>query len=282
MTIREKAIAGINDELNVATEALNWLRENFAYLIGAMLVVVIGVVLVKLLSRAIDRAMVNSAKIEPTVARFLGNLIKYVLWAVLLVTVLSQFGVETTSIIAALGGMALAVGLALQGTLSNVAAGVMILLQRPFRVGEYITAGTIHGTVRGIGLFTTEMIQLDGLYVMVPNNELWKQAVVNASRMPNRRIEFVVNIDYEDDLRAALGALADIAAADPRVLAEPAPVTYVAALADSAVRVGLRVWSANGDHLALQWALNEAVKLRFDELGLTIPVAAAPAVAATR
>ena len=267
----------IHAELDIAARALDWLRENLPHLAGALLVLLISVVLARFLSRAADRALTRSERIEPTVAKFLSNIIKYALWVVVAITVLTQFGVQTTSIIAALGGLALAVGLALQGTLSNVAAGVMILIQRPFRVGETITAGTVNGTVEAIGLFTTEVHQLDGLYVMVPNNELWNKPVVNFSRMPTRRFELLVGIAYEDDLRLAHTAMLELAARDPRVLSEPAPVAFVAALADNAVRIGLRVWCTNADYLALSWALTEAVKLRFDELGLTIPVPAAPA-----
>ena len=271
-------LAALNDEINVAHEAWLWLKVNLAYLTGAVVVLIIGVLLARVLSRWADRALTSNSRIEPTVAKFLSNIIKYALWVVVAVTVLTQFGVQTTSIIAALGGLALAVGLALQGTLSNVAAGVMILIQRPFRVGEYITAGTVAGTVQSIGLFTTELLQLDGLYVMVPNNELWNKAVVNASRMPTRRFELIVPIAYEDDLATAKAAILELAQADPRVLAEPAPVAFVAALTDSAVKVGLRVWCNAPDYLGLSWALNESVKLRFDALGLTI-ADAAPAAA---
>lgn len=272
-------LAAIGDQINVANEAWVWFKVNLAYLTGAVAVTVIGVILARLLARWADRALTGNSRIEPTVAKFLSNIIKYALWVIVAITVLTQFGVQTTSIIAALGGLALAVGLALQGTLSNVAAGVMILIQRPFRVGEHIAAGTVAGTVQLIGLFTTELLQLDGLYVMVPNNELWNKAVVNHSRMPTRRFELLVSIAYEDDLRAARAALLDLAAADPRVLAEPAPAAFVAALADQSVRVGLRVWCKTGDYLALSWALNEGVKLKFDELGLTIPIPATPATA---
>ncbi len=271
-------LAALNDEINVAHEAWLWLKVNLAYLTGALAVLVIGVILARVLSKWADRALTSNTRIEPTVAKFLSNIIKYALWAVVGVTVLTQFGVQTTSIIAALGGLALAVGLALQGTLSNVAAGVMILIQRPFRVGEYITAGPVAGTVQAIGLFTTELLQLDGLYVMVPNNELWNKAVINASRMPTRRFELVVPIAYEDDLAAAKQAMLELAQADPRALAEPAPVAFVAGLGDNAVRVGVRVWCKAGDFLALSWALNEAVKLRFDELGMHVATGvAAPA-----
>ncbi len=273
-------LAALNEEINFAAEAWLWLKVNLAYLTGAVSVLVAGVILARLLSRWADRALTGNTRIEPTVAKFLSNIIKYALWVIVVITVLTQFGVQTTSIIAALGGLALAVGLALQGTLSNVAAGVMILIQRPFRVGEYITAGTVAGTVQSIGLFTTELLQLDGLYVMVPNNELWNKAVVNASRMANRRFELIVPIAYEDDLAAAKQAMLELATADPRALAEPAPVAFVAGLGDNAVRVGLRVWCRGSDYLALSWALNEAVKLRFDALGMHVATGVAPAAAA--
>ncbi len=279
-------LAALSEEINIAHEAWLWLKVNLAFLTGALAVLVIGAILARVLSKWADRALTGNSRIDPTVARFLSNIVKYALWAVVGVTVLTQFGVQTTSIIAALGGLALAVGLALQGTLSNVAAGVMILLQRPFRVGEYIAAGTVAGTVQAIGLFTTEILQIDGLYVMVPNNELWNKAVVNHSRMPTRRFELVVNIGYDDDLQAARAAMLEVASADPRALAEPAPVAFVAGLADNAVRVGVRVWCATGDYLALSWALHEGVKLRFDALGIGMatgvaaPAPAAPAPAA--
>ena len=275
-------LAAFTNEINVAHEAWVWLKINLFYLTGAVAVLVTGVILARLLSRWADRALTGNTRIDPTVAKFLSNIIKYALWVVVGITVLTQFGVQTTSIIAALGGLALAVGLALQGTLSNVAAGVMILLQRPFRVGEYVTAGAVAGTVQAIGLFTTEIIQLDGLYVMVPNNELWNKAVVNHSRMPTRRFELVVTIGYEDDLEAAREAMLAMAKADPRALDEPAPVAFVAGLTDAGVRVGVRVWCMTGDYLALSWALHESVKLKLDDLGIGLHAvaAAAPAPAA--
>jgi small conductance mechanosensitive channel len=262
---------GLSEELDMVAQGWAWLRESIPHITGAVLVLVIGVILARLLSKGADRALSRATHIEPTVAKFLSNIIKYVLWVVVGITVLTQFGVQTTSIIAALGGLALAVGLALQGTLSNVAAGVMILIQRPFRVGEAITAGTVNGTVQAIGLFTTEILQFDGLYVMVPNNELWNKPIVNASRMPTRRFELLIGIGYSDSIEEARAELLALAAADARVLPEPAPVVFVATLAESAVTIGLRVWCNTGDYLAVSWALTEAAKRRFDEVGITIP-----------
>ena len=198
-------------------------------------------------------------------------MVKYALWAVVLVTVLSQFGVETTSIIAALGGMALAIGLALQGTLSNVASGVMILVQRPFVVGEAISVDKFTATVQRIGLFTTELKQFDGLFVMVPNSELWNQPIINLHRHPTRRIELIVGIGYDDSMKQAREVLLSLADDDERVLGDPAPQAFVASLDDSSVGVGLRVWCATSDYMQLQWDLTEAAKAKFDEVGLSIP-----------
>jgi len=263
--------ANFGEEIDMATQAWVWLRESIPHLAGAVLVLVVGVILARLLSKGADRALTRTGRIEPTVAKFLSNIIKYALWVVVGVTVLTQFGVQTTSIIAALGGLALAVGLALQGTLSNVAAGVMILIQRPFRVGEAITAGTVTGVVQAIGLFTTELLQYDGLYVMVPNNELWNKPIINFSRMPTRRFELLVGIAYSDSIEDARKELLAIADADIRVLDDPAPVVFVSALADSWVTIGMRVWCNTEDYLGLSWALTEAAKTRFAEAGLTIP-----------
>lgn len=265
------ALNQLSQDLNFAGQAWLWLRANLIELSGAFAVTVIGFFVVRTLGRTADKALNRSERIDPTVAKFLGNVVKYALWVILGVTVLTQFGVQTTTIIAALGGLALAVGLALQGTLSNVAAGVMILLQRPFRVGEYITCGTVAGTVQAIGLFTTEIIQLDGLYVMVPNNELWNKPIVNYSRQPTRRFELVIGIGYADSIAQARSELLALAHADPRVLDDPEPVVFVAALAESAVNIGLRVWCATPDYLRVSWELTEAAKTRFAEVGISIP-----------
>ncbi len=258
-------------DLSFVASIVAWLEANIMQIIGAFAVLVIGLLIAGVLSRWAERALARSSKFEPTVANFLSNLVKYALWAVVLVTVLSQFGVETTSIIAALGGMALAIGLALQGTLSNVASGVMILVQRPFVVGEAITVDRFTAVVQRIGLFTTELKQFDGLFVMVPNAELWNQPIVNLNRHPTRRIELIVGIGYDDSMKEAREALLALAEADERVLDDPAPQAFVASLDDSSVGIGLRVWCATSDYMPLTWDLTEAAKAKFDEAGITIP-----------
>lgn len=257
--------------LSIPEQIWLWLRLNMMEIVGAFAVLVIGLLVARLVSRWVERALTRSPRFDPTVANFLSNVVKYALWALVLVTVLTQFGVETTSILAALGGMALAIGLALQGTLSNVASGVMILVQKPFKVGEAITAGSVTGTVQQIGLFTTELKQFDGLFVMVPNSQLWNQAIVNFHRHPIRRFELVVGIAYGDSMEQARKELLDIAAADERVLDDPEPVSFVSSLDDSSVGIGLRVWCQTGDFAGVGWALTEKAKARFDDVGISIP-----------
>ncbi|HAV81410.1 MAG: mechanosensitive ion channel domain-containing protein [Qipengyuania citrea] len=257
--------------LTIPEQIWLWLRLHMMDIAGAFAVLIIGLVLAGIISRWVERAMTRSSRFEPTVANFLSSVVKYALWALVLVTVLAQFGVETTSILAALGGMALAVGLALQGTLSNVASGVMILVQKPFKVGEAISAGAVTGTVQQIGLFTTELKQFDGLFVMVPNSELWNQAIVNFTRHATRRLELVVGIGYGDSMDQARRELLALAEADDRVLDDPAPVTFVNSLDDSSVGIGMRVWCKTPDYLGLSWDLTEAAKARFDETGISIP-----------
>jgi small conductance mechanosensitive channel len=257
--------------LTIPEQIWLWLRLHMMDIAGAFAVLIIGLVLAGIISRWVERAMTRSSRFEPTVANFLSSVVKYALWALVLVTVLAQFGVETTSILAALGGMALAVGLALQGTLSNVASGVMILVQKPFKVGEAISAAAVTGTVQQIGLFTTELKQFDGLFVMVPNSELWNQAIVNFTRHATRRLELVVGIGYGDSMDQARRELLALAEADDRVLEDPAPVTFVNSLDDSSVGIGMRVWCKTPDYLGLSWDLTEAAKARFDETGISIP-----------
>ena len=257
--------------LTIPEQIWLWLRLHMMDIAGAFAVLVIGLLLAGIISRWVDRAMTRSSRFEPTVANFLSSLVKYALWALVLVTVLGQFGVQTTSILAALGGMALAVGLALQGTLSNVASGVMILVQKPFKVGEAINAGSVTGTVQQIGLFTTELKPFDGLFVMVPNSELWNQAIVNYNRHPTRRLELVVGIAYGDSMARAREELLKLALTDDRVLDDPEPVTFVSSLDDSSVGIGMRVWCSTPDYLGLSWDMTEAVKARFDDVGISIP-----------
>ncbi|NNF80593.1 MAG: mechanosensitive ion channel [Rhizobiales bacterium] len=239
--------------------------------LGAFAVLIIGIIAASMISRWSRRRFNQLSSVDETLAAFLSNLIRYAILVLVLVTVLAQFGVKTTSILAALGAAGLAIGLALQGTLANVAAGIMLLILRPFKIGEYIEAGDTVGTVEEIGLFTTVLRRPDGLFVMAPNGQIWNRSILNYSRHPTRRFDLVVGIGYDDDIAKAKKTLLEIASSNAAILKDPEPVVYVSALGNSAVNIGLRVWINTSDFLSSTWELTEAAKLKFDKAGLSIP-----------
>ena len=247
--------------------AIEWLFQAA----GAVVILLVGLTAAGLLSRWARRGLARLKNVDQTLAGFLGEVVRYVVLVLVVVTVLAQFGVQTTSIIAALGAAGLAIGLALQGTLSNIAAGIMLLVLRPFRVGEFVDAGGLMGTVAEIGLFTTEFRKADGVYLMVPNSQIWNQSITNFSRNPTRRVEITVGIDYDDRLEHARQALLDMARADARVLDDPEPTVHVAVLNVSSVDLTLWCWAPTADWFATQNDLRRATKERFDEEGLKIP-----------
>ncbi|MDD9908201.1 MAG: mechanosensitive ion channel [Ahrensia sp.] len=275
----QKPVRAIGQKLNntqlaaetLVRQAIEVTTEYAFSVLGAIILIFVGFFLAGIVSRGVRRSLQRLRHVDITLASFLSNIVKYAIWILVFVMVLGQFGVQTTSIIAVLGAAGLAIGLALQGTLANIAAGIMLLILRPFRVGEYIDANGITGTVEEIGLFTTELKMVDGLFVMAPNNQLWNSSIVNYSRHPTRRFEIIVGIDYDDSMQEARNILMDMATSDERVLDNPAPQTFVANLGDSSVDVGLRVWTKTSNYLALSWDLTEAAKQRFDENGITIP-----------
>lgn len=220
---------------------------------------------------AVNRALGKVPNMDNTLRPFLANMVRWVILAFVIVAVLNQFGVETTSMIAVLGAAGLAIGLALQSTLSNVASGVMLLLMRPFKIGDFITAGSLSGTVMEIGLFTSELKTGDGIYIMAPNSQIWNQNIINFARNPTRRIDILVGIAYDDDIDAAQKALQDMMDGDARVLKDPAPMTMVMDLADSSVNVNLRCWANVADFWAVQWGLRKGAKAAVEAAGCTIP-----------
>jgi small conductance mechanosensitive channel len=240
-------------------------------ILGAIIILIVGWWIAGMAERAVGRALGRVPRMDDTLRPFLSSLVRYAILAVTLVAVLSQFGVETTSIIAVLGAAGLAIGLALQGTLQNIAAGVMLLFLRPFKVGDFIEAGGISGTVNSIGLFTSEMTTHDGIYLCVPNGQLWNTAITNFSRNPTRRMDIVIGIGYGDDIDQGLAILLALMTDDPRTLDDPAPQTMVKALGASSVDLNMRYWSESGDFWALQFDLHKAAKEALDKAGISIP-----------
>ncbi len=211
-------------------------------------------------------------QLDVTLFNFLGSLARWTIIALTVVVVLSQFGVETTSLIALVGAAGLAIGLALQGTLSNLAAGVMLLIFRPFKVGDYVTAGGHSGTVEEISLFTTHVVSTDNVLTIVPNGDIWASAVTNYSVKDTRRLDLVFGVSYGTDLKSAEQALRDVIGEDDRINSEPAePFVAVSNLGDSSVDFTIRIWCDASDYWALKFHMLRTVKETFDERGIDIP-----------
>ena len=217
--------------------------------------------------RSLDKVPV----VDDTLKPFFASIARYAVLAITLIAVLAKLGIQTTSIIAVLGAAGLAIGLALQGTLQNIAAGIMLLILRPLKVGDYIDAGGTSGTVDEIGLFTTDMTTYDGVYLSVPNSALWNTSILNYSRLPTRRMDIPVGIAYEDDVEAAIDLLLNHLRLDDRVLVPPEPQVLVTGLGASSVDLSLRCWSARENFWALKFDLNKNTKLWLDAAGISIP-----------
>ncbi|MBP2446635.1 mechanosensitive ion channel family protein [Rhizobium leguminosarum] len=233
--------------------------------LGAVILLVLGWALAGFTSRWAYEGLSRVHGIDETLARFFTNVLRYTLLILVFITVLGQFGVQTASIIATLGAAGLAIGLALQGTLQNIAAGIMLLILRPFRVGEYIETSSVAGTVREIGLFATELRTGDGLYRLAPNSTLWNTPITNFSREPTRRNDVNVKVTNGDDIHQAMETLTGLAKADSRVLKSPEPSVFIDSLGDGAILVTLRYWAKTGDWWAVSRDMVKRVKLAFDE-----------------
>lgn len=212
-------------------------------------------------------------KLDDTLKTFLGGLIKYGILAIAAVAVLGQLGVQTASLLAVLGAAGLAIGLALQGTLSNVAAGVMLLLLRPFNVGDYIESGNIKGSVKSLSLFATELSTPDNVHIFAPNSKVWNAEIYNFNRNKQRRIDIVNGISYGDNIDKAMKAIEKIVGKDKRLVttAGKEPTYFVNALADSSVNVTARIWVETSDYWQVRWDLTKATKEALDKAGITIP-----------
>ncbi len=222
----------------------------------------------------VSRRIAGVKKLDATLAGFLGGLARYVILAIAFVTVLGQFGVQTASLLALLGGAALAIGLALQGTLSNVAAGTMMLILRPFKVGDYITFGSTGGTVKSLGLFGTELATPDNVYIFAPNSRIWGNEISNFSRNGQRRQDVKVGISYDDDINKAFKTIDKVLAKDERILKEPddrKPQIMVEGMGDFSININVRFWTQSSDFWATKWDVNKAIKEAFDKDGITIP-----------
>jgi small conductance mechanosensitive channel len=257
--------------------ATSWLVNNQSLIIqyavnltAALITLIIGWIFARLVTNGFARVM-RVRHIDPTITDFISNMLKYAILAFVVIAALSRIGVQTASFVAVIGAAGLAVGLALQGSLSNFAAGVLIIMFRPIRAGEYVEIAGVGGTVQSVQIFSTILTSADNKMIIVPNGSILNGTIVNYSRMPERRVDMTFGISYDSDLKRAKDILIELIQADPRVLKDRDATVAVAALADSSVNLVARAWVNNSDYWGVFYDLQEKVKLAFDEAGIDIP-----------
>ena len=236
----------------------------------ALLIFVAGRWLVNRVVALVERLMLARATDE-TLVKFVCSILQWLGLLFVVIAALSHLGVDTTSLVALVGAAGLAIGLSLQNSLGNLAAGVLLIIFKPFKKGDFIDAAGAMGTIESISIFTTVMTTADNREITVPNGAIIGGNITNFSARATRRVDMVFGISYGDDLRHAKAILEEIVGADPRVLAEPAPVVMVGELADSSVNFLVRPWVNSEDYWQVLWDTTETVKLRFDEVGISIP-----------
>jgi small conductance mechanosensitive channel len=247
-----------------------YIQEYALQVVFAILILILGGWAAKLARRVIRKVMGRRA-LEPIVIGFVANFAYIMLMVFVILAALERVGVKTTSFVAIIGAAGLAIGLALQGSLANFAAGFLMVIFRPFKKGDYIEAGGTAGVVDEIQVFSTVLNTPDNCRVVVPNSKIMGDNITNYSALPIRRLDLVVGIGYSDDLRKAKSLLQQITDADERVLREPAPLIVVGELADSSVNLIMRVWVKSPDYWGFKFDATEKVKLTFDEQGISIP-----------
>ena len=239
-------------------------------LIGAIIVLFVGVWICRLIRKFVRRLMITRS-VDITIQNFVNELLRWVLYIILFLTVIQKIGVPVSSFLGALAAAGVAIGLALQGSLSNFAGGIMLLILKPFRIGDSIEAKGHIGTVERIGMFYTTLIKFGNERVIIPNGPLFSDNIINYSQNPTRRHNIIVGIGYGSDLKKAKEILYRLAKECPTALQEPPAVVYVEELADSSVNLSLRIWSNTKNYLETRFYLIEQIKLTFDKEGIEIP-----------
>ena len=268
------------EDLNVVDSingAGTWLVRNQELLlsyavniVAAIAIVIIGMIVARIVSNTVNRLML-ARKIDATVADFLSALVRYGIIAFTLIAALGRVGVQTASVIAVLGAAGLAVGLALQGSLSNLAAGVLLVMFRPFRAGEYVDLGGVAGTVLNVQIFSTTMRTVDGKIIVIPNGKIIAGNIINFSREPARRNEFIIGVSYDADIDQVKQILTRILEADNRILKDRDITVRLNELAPSSVNFVVRAWSLSGDLQNVYWDVLEQIKREFDANGISFP-----------
>ena len=237
----------------------------------ALLVLIIGWYVAGLVAGMIRRKVVANAEIDDTIGTFVASIARWVILLITLIAVLGLFGIEATSLVAIMGAATLAIGMALQGTLSDLAAGFMLILFRPYKLGQFVDIAGTAGTVKDINLFVTELATPDNVQIIVPNGQAWGSVITNFSHHETRRVDMVFGIDYGDDADKAMGIIMRLADADERVLSDPAPWVRVTNLGDSSVDLTARLWVQAADFWDVKFELTKLIKETFDQESINIP-----------
>jgi small conductance mechanosensitive channel len=225
----------------------------------------------KVLKRAVHKGVYRLSKQDEIITKLLTSLSGYIVYLIALVIILDLFGVNTASLVALVGAAGLAIGLALKDTLSNVAAGVMLLFLKPLQKAEFVEIAGSSGSVTDLGLFTTSLETADGIFISIPNSTVWASAIKNFSRNGKRRMDITVGISYGDSIEDGLTALRELVAEEPRILQTPEPQYLVHTLADSSVNLQLRAWAPTSDYWDIYWKTQRKVKDKVESKGITIP-----------
>lgn len=237
----------------------------------ALVFLVIGFLIAGLAARFVKNSPKRNKRIEPMLAGFLAAIVYYLILVVVVIAVLQLFGFQATSLVAVLGAATLAIGLALQGSLANFAAGVMLILIRPFRIGDFVDLSGHLGTATDLNLFMTELTTVDNVKIVVPNGQVWNSAITNYSAYPTRRCDITFEIDYEADVDKAMKIILDHAKQDSRFLDDPEPMVRVSGWGESAIELSFRGWTNADDLWEARWAMLKEVKQAFDQAGISIP-----------
>lgn len=239
--------------------------------VGALLVLIIGLRIAGWLSGLVRKRTLSRPGVDQTLAGFFASLVRWFITAAVIIATLQVFGVQATSFVAVLGALTLAIGLSLQGALGNIASGVMIMLFRPYKIGDFVEIDGESGTVKDINLFQTYLATIDNVKIIIPNTQAIDGAIKNYSGFATRRCDITFGIDYDDDMDKAIGIIQTLAGADSRVLKEPAPFVKVVNLGDSSVDIQARLWCNAADLWDLKFHMTKAVKEEFDKQGISIP-----------
>ncbi|MEZ5359931.1 MAG: mechanosensitive ion channel [Candidatus Zixiibacteriota bacterium] len=258
------------DLTGIVQTVYTWAEAYGLKILGSIAIFIIGRIVIGFLIGVFRRIMTKS-KMDETLTKFILSLVRMALLTILIIVILDNLGIDTTSFVAILGAAGLAVGFALQGSLANFASGVMIIFFRPFVAGDFVEAGGTSGVVEEISIFNTILKTPDNKMVIIPNGSITSGNITNYSAKDTRRVDMVFGIGYGDDIKLAKDTLEQIVVADARILKDPAPIIAVSELGDSSVNFVVRPWVKTADYWGVYFDITEKVKLTFDEKGISIP-----------